>query len=407
MKKHLQLIGLASIFTSSLLADTIELKSGVTYQGKVISEDDKSYLLEIHYSASIKDERRIPKSDVRQITRDAKDAEAFKAVKASVPTPDMLGAEAYAKRIQLATDFLKNHPKSKHAKQVQTILTELQNEQKVIAEGGMKLNGQLVTASETRSNAYEIHARLIGRQFKKLARTGQYGPALRRWDKLQKYTHSSTYKACLPLIPRVCKSYEAELTQLINSLDARLKKRETVLASLAPNDQARSQRLMEQKQARYAATLEKERNEMRTKWLTIDPFHKQSLEYNRRNAQNEAKRVARINPSDVTLAGPELRAAWAALDGGQLPQAEIHMRNLQSMRLPSEYTQPLVDSLAEKKQALEAAEKAAKEAAEASPEPQTDEETTTPGDGGKKPGAKDPAQPADPAQPDPATPPSP
>lgn len=387
MKKHYTLLFIASVITSTLTADTIELKTGVKYQGKIISEDEKSYLVEVHYSASIKDERRILKEHIRTITSDAKDAKHFETIKKLTPTPDQLNEKSYAKRIKLASSFLKKYPKSTHTKEVKAILETLNAEQAVITKGGIKLDGQLISALDIEANAYDIDARILSNKIKKLAQSGQYQPALRKWEELQKnYANSSSYKDNLRLASRLLKAHQAELNQKLKTLDDRKAQRNQVLKSLEDNDRIRAEKIISEKEALYETLIKKEEKERKTKWLTIDPYHKRALDRNLRSTETELRAISNIDTAKIELAGPHFRGAWSALAQGDLDSAKQQIQNLRSLRLSDKYIDPLTKILeekllsqaAEKKAAEEAAveaEEAAKAAAEKAAEEKTKEES--------------------------------
>ena len=194
MKISHYLLLITAALTSSITADTILLKSGKKYEGKVISQDDKSYLVEVYVTKSIKDERRIPKDLVREIIPQAKDAKDFEIVKNLVPTPDRLDANAYAPRIKTAQEFLTKFPKSKHSKLVKTIIQTLEKEHHAISKGGIKLGGQLISAADLEANAYDIHARILLLDMKSHASNGNYQQALRKWETLQNTYSKSARK---------------------------------------------------------------------------------------------------------------------------------------------------------------------------------------------------------------------
>ena len=364
MKTHQSILLFASLLTSSLAADTIELKSGSSYQGKVISEDDKSYLLEIHHSSSIKDKRRIPKDQVKQIISEAKDAQDFQHVKSSTPTPDGLSEKNYTARIQRASDFLKKHPKSTHIKEVNAILEILNKENAVVSKGGIKLDGALISASDIEANSYDIHARIILNKAKKLTKTGNYQLSLREWERLQQnYPHSAAYKDNLSLTTRILKIYQKELTKKLDSLESRTTRRKVAIESLEPNDRKRSEVILTEKDALYASLIEKEEKQIKTKWLTIDPFNQKALEYNLRSTETSLKKIASTSPTKFKLAGPDLRGAWSALAKNDLEEVDLRLKSLQPMRLPAEYLDPITTQLTEKRGTQAAEKKATEEAA--------------------------------------------
>lgn len=366
---HRTLFLMAGLLTSPLTADTIELKSGVKYQGKVISEDEKSYLVEIHHSASIKDERRISKDQVRKIVSEASDTKEFKAIKDLVPTPDSLTEKDYLERIKMTSDFIKKHPKSKLTKKAKPILKTLTQEKQAIVNGGIKLNGKIIAASDLKTNAYDIDASLLAQKVKKLAKGRKLQLALRQWEKLeQNYPYSTAYKNTLPFIPRVLKVYKAELQKNLDSLDAQINKREKIMESLSNSDRSRTEKALETKQKKYANLIAKEEKELNTKWLTIDPFSRTALEFNLRSIESAQQEISSTQASQIKLAGDDLRAAWTSLENGDLEGAETRLQALSSLNIPAKYTAPISQQLAEKQASAKKAEEEAAAAAKADEE---------------------------------------
>ncbi len=366
MKTYHSLLCITAILTGNLIADTIVLKTGVKYNGKIISTDKDTYLVEIHHSKSIKDERRIPKDQVREIIETAKDTEEFAKLEELVPTPDQLTSAAYERRIKTAKDFLTKYPKSIHAKKVNTILDLLEKEHQLISKGGIKLGGQLISPSDLEANAYDIDARILFNKIKNAAANGRYQLALRRWETLQNnYSHSASYKDSMALASRILNAHNSELKNYLDTLESRLAKRKSALESLNEGDRARTITVLSENETNYNALIEREQQELRTKWLTIDPYSKKALDYNLRNTESALKSLSSYDPSKFKSAGPIYRDAWAALAKGNLTEASNLIKDLKSLRLPDRYTGPLAQLLKEKQTAEKiAAKQAAKDLAE-------------------------------------------
>ncbi len=343
MKTHHHIALLAAIITTNLSADTIILKTGKKYDGRVISEDEKSYFCEIQVTKSIKDERRFAKDQVREIIRESAEHKELEKITKLVPTPDRMAAAAYDKRITATKAFIAKYPKSKHLDKAKTILATLRQEQKTIAKGGLKLDGQLIPADDIEANAYDIHARILYHDIKALAAAGHYQKALRKWETLKN---------------------DYQLTTQLNNLEARTAKRKAALESMSESDRQRAESLLAKKQKAYAALVEKEKTQLRTQWLTINPSNKEALEHNLRSIDTLANSLHNQRTTQTTPAGPVFRDAWSALAGGDLQEAEKLIQELKSMQIPEKYTSPLATRLKEKQAARAAAEKAAKLRAE-------------------------------------------
>ena len=362
---------LTSLLVTPLVADTIVLKTGQKYEGSIISEDATSYLVAIQVTKSIKDERKILKDNVAEIIKESTAEKDFEALGSLTPTPDRLSAAAYESRIKKAKAFIAIHAKSPQGEKATASLAILEREFAVISKGGTKLGGQLIPASEIKSNAYDIDALLIGSQMKKLAQQGLHQQSLRKWEELKKnYPHSKAYIDSLPLARTVLQTYQVWLDQQVSSFSARTQQRINVFLSLDKNDRDRAEQRIKQKNAAYDILLQKEQKELKTCWVTIDVYNKGALEYNQRNAQSNLEELARIDSSSIKLAGPSHRGAWAALAGGKINEAAGFLKDLKSLKLPENYTAPIMAQISDKEMAMKKAEvdrkeqeRAAKEAA--------------------------------------------
>ncbi len=363
MKLHNILLSLTLGFlTYNATADTIELKSGTIYKGKIISEDAKNYLVKINVTKSITDERSIPKDQVAKITKDSKDAKDYQVIRSMVPTPNLLTEKAYLKRIRFIEKFLKKYPKSSHIKEVQLTLSTIKKEYDVIVLGGKKIQDKLLSPEEVKQQAYEIDAFTELYQMKKLARAGKYHLALRHWEKLEKsFPHSSAYKENISLATRIIKTHQNQLNKYLNSLNKRIQARLVAQKSLNPSEQARMKQVIKNKERAYLALIEKEQKKLKTKWLSIDPFQKKGLEYNLRSTKTALQKIYRVNLDKVKLAGPEFVNAWEAIEKKDIKATEKAVQSLQSLQIDSNYLTPIKTKITE----MKAAEKAAKEAEKA------------------------------------------
>lgn len=368
MKTH-RLLLIACFLTGTISADTIELKSGMKYDGKILSENEKTYLIEIRYSASIKDERRIPKEDVKTITADSEDAKDYATIKAFLPTPDMLSSKGYLKRIELTSSFLKKYPELSRIRieEVKKILTTLENEHGVIAKGGFKLKGHLISATQVQKNAYDIDASILFHKLKKIAHSGNYPLALRTWEDLQSnFSCSLAYQESLPIVSRILKAHKAELDINLNSLESRLERRAAAIKSLEKHDKSRAIQTIAEKDELYEALINKEEKELKSKWLTIDPFNKRALDYNLRNTEAAYNSISTMDTSKLELAAPQIGSTLSALNNGNIAEAQAGIQKLTSMKLQTKYIEPLTLQLEEKKLAIlkekEAAENREREA---------------------------------------------
>ncbi|HCC21623.1 MAG TPA: hypothetical protein DEP88_10300, partial [Verrucomicrobiales bacterium] len=318
---------------------------------------------------SIKDELRIPKDDVKQIIKESIESKDFKLVASMVPVRDLQPATAYPERIKITKTFIRKFPKSEYNETVNKILTTLESEYNTIIDGGIKLDGQLISRQDKEANAYDIDARRLLLDIQRYAATRRYTQALRKWEVLQSdYRNSTSFKSAIPIAKRIIYTYQKTLKSLLDTLDERTAERKSAMSSMNANDRERTELALAEQQRRYATQIEREKAKSRIKWLTVDTYDKASISHNYRQTTSSLKSIAspsRTKQKELKLAGPIHRDAWTALAKGDLKDAEQHIKTLQSLRIPKQYLTPLQTNLKESRGAMQIAIKEAKKNAEA------------------------------------------
>lgn len=369
MHNYWKTLCLSTLLCTALHADTIVLKSGEKHTGRVISENSTSYLFEIDVTNSIKDELRIPKDDVKLIIKESIESKDFKLVASMVPVRDLQPATAYPERIKITKTFIRKFPKSEYNETVNKILTTLESEYNTIIDGGIKLDGQLISRQDKEANAYDIDARRLLLDIQRYAATRRYTQALRKWEVLQSdYRNSTSFKSAIPIAKRIIYTYQKTLKSLLDTLDERTAERKSAMSSMNANDRERTELALAEQQRRYATQIEREKAKSRIKWLTVDTYDKASISHNYRQTTSSLKSIAspsRTKQKELKLAGPIHRDAWTALAKGDLKDAEQHIKTLQSLRIPKQYLTPLQTNLKESRGAMQIAIKEAKKNAEA------------------------------------------
>lgn len=309
----------AAILLSSLIplasADTIQLKDGTKLEGKILKEDTQSYLVEVMVTKSIKEEKTIAKADVAKIDRVRPDEVAFAALASFTPTPDLLTAGDYQVRVTKLEKFIQEFPTGPSTTKAKAMLEELKKEQAAIAEGGVKLNGHIIPASERDANKVELAARTLELSIRSHIKASEYLAALREFATLEKdYSTTVPFKQSLPVVKQAIEAYHAQIAEFSGSLAKRLEDRKVGLERMSSEDRNGSQRAIDEQNAavekRYA-----DEKRSGVKWITPDPFHKASLDEASRYAEQELKRLETLKIDPKYDAGKAWRDAWAAVHG--------------------------------------------------------------------------------------------
>lgn len=337
----LRLLPLLAI--ASAAADSFELKDGTKFEGTILREEGSDYIIQVQVTKSIKDERRIPKADVVSQVAEKKDETAFLEIAKLVPTPDLLNEELYAAEIRKVEAFLKAFPSSKKTAEAKAIHDTLEAERAVIAEGGVKFGGKMVTAAERAPKAYALDASIVATALKMSVGAGDVLSALRTWSKLEtEYPGSSAYRETIPLMLKVMRSHLANVTTTLNGLDARVKSRESGLAGMSGNDRIRSEQAIKEEQDAYLARIAREKAEG-IKWPSLDPFVKAPLEETKRMLDSEIRRLSNLDLATLRNSEQAYEEAYAAVTKAEATPQEIQaaLSKARSANLPPAYIELL------------------------------------------------------------------
>ena len=390
MKTQPFLISFCSLLIAlPAMADVFVLKDGSRLEGTILREEGEKYVLEVKVTKSIRDEKTVAKSDVVTIEKEQKDLSSFDTLKGLLPTPDLLGSDEYATRIALVENFLKTYPASTKKADAAKILETLKAEANAVAEGGMKINGAILPASEYKANAYDIDAEKQAAVVRSAGARYEYVNALRAFTVLEKnFKESKAYKSTLPVVNQILAAYEAQVKTALATLPAREKEQKDGLARMSGQDRINAESaLASQKveaQARY--TQEKADKEL---WVTADPFLKQTLEDTSRAITSTRSRLSSYKPSETAAdPGAAYRAAWKAVQSRDAKASSDAVRDARTARVPARYADPLAEEVkviqAEAKAKAEEAKAAALAAAKAEKEAADAEEAAKAAEDAKK-----------------------
>jgi hypothetical protein len=324
------------------LGDTFTLKDGSTVEGAVLREEGDSYILEVQVTKSIKDERKISKSEILKQAREKLDLTAFAAIQKLVPVPDFTPADDYAPKISAATKFIEQFPGSSKIKEAKAILAELSSEAAAINSGGMKMSGKVLTSAEYKANAYEIDSRIAEAKIRRLVESGDQLAALRAFAEFDRdYRSTLSYGTLAPFITQVIKAYVAELKESLATLDERIKTRQTGLQQMAMSDRSATDEAIKEEAAAIEARYQAEKTG-KTGWLTISSYHKASLDESIKFGESELVRLAAVKPVLGQDGGRIYREAYNAVHNN-LSAATVSaaIANAKAALIPASYMAPL------------------------------------------------------------------
>lgn len=330
-------------FALPVSADTFILKDGTRLDAKVLREDPTSYVLEVQVTKSIKDERTIAKADVVKVERERQDLVAFEAIAKLKDTPDLAGQAEYEQRIRAVEKFMKDFRASSKYDEAKAIADKLKNEANEILAGGIKLNGEIVSAQQYQANKYELDARSQAEKIKKQIDAKQFLAALRLFGEFEKdYRNTSAYNDLLPTAIQVMKSYLAEISQLSATFDARVKEREVGLQRMSQSDRGVAESAIREENAEFEEQLKREKD-AHVGWVTVHPFLKTSIEETLTFGRQEVSRVSAPPSGAPVDAGKIYRETLAMIQnkGGDATAVGNAINNAKNAQIPARYIERL------------------------------------------------------------------
>src|SRR2546422_5610697 len=82
-------------FACRVCADIVTLKSGEKIEGKILNETATEITIEFKVSASISDQRTVPKSDIASVEKPKPDEVLYQTLKNLKPGPNSFRPDAY------------------------------------------------------------------------------------------------------------------------------------------------------------------------------------------------------------------------------------------------------------------------------------------------------------------------
>lgn len=303
------------VLIQSAAADIIALKDGEKINGTIIREDGDDYIVEVVISGTIRDERRIARNDVKFIDKKGDDEKAFEEIGIPVPIPDLVEKGVYEEWLSKLEAFIKDYPESPKSKEAKELLDTVGSEHAVIAAGGIKFGGEMVSADDYEANAYEYDGKIAEKRIRNAVARRDFLSSLRLYSEYrEQFGQSEESQGMDALILQVLGAYKATLDENMSSLERRLEKRKSGLASMTMEDRAKTERALEEQMEKIQKRYDKEKAAGQ-KWVTPDSFHKQSMDEALREVGSETARLSALpepKPLDVPLA-KVYRVAWGKI----------------------------------------------------------------------------------------------
>lgn len=338
-KNFLHFVAIATLGIGISFADKITLKSGTTFEGKVIKETETEYVMEVFITRTIKDRKTYKKSEVASIEAEAPDLKPYEALKGTLPTPNGLTEEEYTTLIATKVrPFVEKHPKSQHIDEVKEMLATLEDELKRVQAGEVRLNGEWVSAEAWNANAYDYDAQIELGKMKAAAKLNRYRSALIAYDELAiAFPASDALNEAKDIARGIVPKYLSIISAKASSAREKKTEREMKVETLPSRDRTRVKNAYAEEEARHQAALDAVK-ESRSKWLPEYDFDERTLKSLERNISSFSKTLDR--PSRERKSNSQLfRDGWEIAGKGDIKGIEKILSNMKSAKMDDKYLQ--------------------------------------------------------------------
>lgn len=312
------LILLASVCsTLPLRADILELKNGEKLKGEILSKDGDTVLMEYYVTATIKDQKSVPKSEIERIVTVSEDEKAFRELGGMEPFPTVLDATVYDSLIdRKSPQFEKAYPYSSHLGVVREKVAVLVAERDRLRKGDRKIDGTWITAADLSTDPYQNGARVRLAQMKLSAASGDPSASLQSYELLEKeFPGSDAMAQALPLALAQMSQLQSLINEVRGTFDVKEKARLAAIAA-APADQAKEMKAMHDREVAASAAAQKAGQDTGSKFFAVFAGVKESIDALQNLLNSEHDRLVTLSKTPMAECVADCAAAAKLQAGG-------------------------------------------------------------------------------------------
>ena len=321
------------------------LKDGQSLNGSLVKKSPDEIIFSVEVTAGISEQRTFKMEDVAEVKMSNPLDKAFAPLQAYLPSPNQLKLSEYKTRIKRVEAFLNAFKDAKQSKEANAILKELKSEEKLVAAGGMKFEGQWLTKEQMSADAYELDAQILYADMGKLIEKGSIVGSLRKFEEIkQGYPGSKAFKQSVPKVLALLNQYEAIVKSDLSQVKPRMETRKKGLMTLTKNQEMEAQSDIDRRAESYAKRLAFEKKS-KQKWLTLESYHARPMKQTLSTISKERSVLEKLNLEEIPDLGQVYRNAWVAAGKGNSEVAEELTSKLKKMKADKKYVMTINEHL--------------------------------------------------------------
>lgn len=368
-----------SLPTMALAIDEIkevELNNGTVYKNCSVSVETEEYIiLDVPQEGkTIKEEKKIQKSDIKKIVRPSEEEVSYKKLERLFLDETAVNEQSVSDLDMAIGKFLKKFPNSPGKAKIEAEQAKNKEILTHLKAGEIKLDGKWITKAEQERIAYTLFSKRYLGQMKASAAAKNYRMALNFYEKIKSdFPASEAFVDADKLVRKVCPLYEKQLQDQFETAKQQSDQdqKEMQLLGKAKNGRERLDQMRKAQTEKRNAFSEKVTQERANgiRWTSVNPEDPNNIQVGINLVNNQISQFKRETakqpdpnfiPADILFV-----EFWKAYDSGDYKITKEIYDKLRSCRLQEEYKNPIEKAKEELREKTEKATRDAKEKAAA------------------------------------------
>lgn len=325
--KNLLFLSLLVLPMAFLRGESIELRDGTKIEGKILSVNTETVLIEVQTSPAIREEMSYPRSDVAKIQRASQDDVAYAEVAAlSVPsTAD--NPAVYDAPLERVRSFMKNYAYSKNMPEARKLAAALEADRARLVAGEIKLGGVWVAADASPADRTELGGRV---QLAKMKESSDPVAAMTAFEVLEKdHNTSSAYPDSVKVARDSLAKLRAGLVRARADLERRTRDQEQGLKLASEDRRLQIEQGIAQEKSAIQAQIERVK-QSGSKWVPVLSDTK-VLDDLSSLVESEEARLSKIDTATLAAGATAVSEAQRQLAAGNLSAAKANLEQAQKL----------------------------------------------------------------------------
>jgi hypothetical protein len=326
--------------TTFLKADILMLKNGTKVEGNILEQNEQGVKMKYRLTPKIMDEKIFPMADIDKVIRQTPQEVEVVDLRKVFPTADLMKADEYEQLIQdRLRPFVNKYPGTPEAKEIEDIITKLQEEKTMVSNGQIKLEGRWLTVKESKAEQFNVEAfRIIADMRAKAAKLDYIG-AMREFDSLimppPAYKGSIYYVQAIPEAISILDKLIASLDKMSAEQPQITQARKDGLAKLQEPELSKTKNAISDEMTKWRATLDAERRQ-KLRWSVPYKYDISSIQAAQKEAIQEKTRLQTLDLDELKTQNEVFTACYRKIGEEDYLAGAAAYERVQSLKLNME-----------------------------------------------------------------------